>query len=172
MNMRGKRVRMIFRKFVQTAFVTALAGLACTQLYAMSFSFSSSSKHERDEYTTNRPWGNLGPVKQAKQYQPPQPAANPYSSQYLGAAPGTGWHQTQYPAATGTIGGDPVVEVEVETTDAYERQNIIYTVHVVSDGNIAVLDDLLPRIEGATIEQIDILGTPAGALEQFFDPGR
>ncbi len=143
--------KMNMRLSICTACLLLATACMAAQVHAMGFSFSSKSQNEKDTYTTNRPWGNLGPSKQAPIYQPPQPAANNY---YLGAAPGTGWYTGQLPA-TSSGNSTPVIEVEVDDTNAYVRQNLVYTVRVVSEGNLAVLDDDLPRINGATLELID-----------------
>jgi len=141
--------------------VGLLASLLSTTAQAGGFSISIHKSYGNkdihksygtDGYTTNRPWGNVEPSKPAPLYQPPQPLPGSY---YLGAAPGTGWYSAQMPANNSTGNASPVVEVEVDEPVVYEQQNIIYTVHVVSDGNLASLDAELPRSEGAAMELLD-----------------
>jgi hypothetical protein len=132
--------------------LTHAAGFSMGPGKSYSKSYSYSYSYSNDGYTTNRPWGNVEPSKPAPQYQPPQPMPGSY---YIGAAPGTGWYTAQLPAGSTAGNTAPVIEVEVEGSVFYEQQNIIYTVHVVSDGNLASLDPELPRIEGAVLEQID-----------------
>ena len=101
--------------------------------------------------TTNRPWGNLGTPLSAPKYQPLPPPAN----YYTGAAPDAGWYTQQLPVNSTAPAAQPRVEVEIEGSVFYEQQNIIYTVHVVSDVNVKTLKTELPRIEGAALEQLD-----------------
>ncbi len=129
-----------------------MASFISTLTHAGGFSMGSSRSYGKDAYTTNRPWGNIEPSKPAPLYQPPQPLPGSY---YLGAAPGTGWYMAQTPASGTEASTVPVVEVEISGSVFYEQQNIIYTVHVVSDGNLALLDPELPRIDGAALELID-----------------
>lgn len=136
-----------------TAAICLLASLVTTQTHAGGFSMGNSQPHGQDTYTTNRPWGNLTATTPAPQYQPPLPPLP--AGYYPGAAPGTGWYSAQLPAAGPTENTAPVVEVEVSDTVFYEQQNTIYTVRVVSDGNLAVLNRNTPRIEGAALELID-----------------
>jgi hypothetical protein len=84
------------------------------------------------------------------------PGAVP-GSQYLGAAPGTGWYSAQLPGVgSPAAGGQPVVEVEIGGGAVYyEQQSIVYTVRVVSSGNLKTLNPAIPRIEGATLEHVD-----------------
>ncbi len=132
--------------------ICLLASLSVSLAHAAGFSMGNSKPHGKDAYTTNRPWGNIEPSKPAPLYQPPQPLPGSY---YPGAAPGTGWYSAQLPASSAAGNSAPVVEVDVEGSVFYEQQNIVYTVHVVSDGNLALLDAELPRIEGAAMELID-----------------
>ena len=101
--------------------------------------------------TTNRPWGNLGGAKPATKYQPLPPPA----SYYMSATPDSGWYQQQLPVNSTAPAAQPRVEVDLEESIFYEQQNIIYTVHVVSDVNVKTLKPELPRIEGAALEQLD-----------------
>jgi len=101
--------------------------------------------------TTNRPWGNLGTPKSAPKYQPLPPPA----SYYMGSVPDTGWYTAQFPVNSAATVAQPGVEVDIEGAVLYEQQNIIYTVHVVSDANIKTLKAEVPRIEGAALEQLD-----------------
>jgi hypothetical protein len=101
--------------------------------------------------TTNRPWGNLGTPKSAPKYQPLPPPA----SYYMGSVPDTGWYTAQLPVNSAATVAQPRVEVDIEGAVFYEQQNIIYTVHVVSDANIKTLKAEVPRIEGAALEQLD-----------------
>jgi hypothetical protein len=101
---------------------------------------------------SNRPWGNFDNYKPGLNQQP---GAVP-NSQYPGAAPGTGWYPQQ---AVGTAGSSanetPVVEVETRDGAIYEQQNIVYTVRVVSSNNLKILTPVVPRIEGAILDQVD-----------------
>jgi hypothetical protein len=101
--------------------------------------------------TTNRPWGNLGTPKSAPKYQPLPPPA----SYYMGSVPDTGWYTAQLPVNSAATVAQPRVEVDIEGAVFYEQQNIIYTVHVVSDANIKTLKAEVPRTEGAALEQLD-----------------
>jgi len=132
--------------------ICLLASLSVSLAHAAGFSMGNSKPHGKDAYTTNRPWGNIEPSKPAPQYQPPQPLPGSY---YPGAAPGTGWYTAQLPTSSSAGNSAPVVEVDVDGSVFYEQQNIVYTVHVVSDGNLALLDAELPRIDGAAMELID-----------------
>jgi hypothetical protein len=142
--------------------------------FGISISNSSKNTSKQDPRTTsNRPWGNIGTFKPGIQYEPPpaMPAqqaafaqAAPYgqsapfaqSGPYPGSAPGTGWYAGQMPAIGNTAtGGDPRVEVETARSVIYEQQNVIYTVRVVSDGNLKTLDPVVPDVEGAILEQLD-----------------
>lgn len=112
-----------------------------------------SSPHDAGSYsTTNRPWGNLGPVTPAPQYQPPQPMLPAYLTN---AAPETGWYTPGYPASNPTAAAAPSVELDVSDTRFYEQQHGIYTVRIVSTGNIATLDRQLPRIDDVIFEPFD-----------------
>lgn len=129
--------------------------------HAFSFSMGDSSSREPETYTTNRPWGNLGPVTPAPQYHPPQPMSQGYSysysySFYPGASRETGWYTPGYPAAnTAPAASAPTVETQVSDSRFYEQQHGIYTVRIVSNGNIATLDRDLPDIDGAVLEPLD-----------------
>lgn len=141
---------------MRTGIICLLTVLSISLAHAAGFSMGTGKSHGKsygkDTYTTNRPWGNIEPSKPAPQYQPPQPLPGNY---YLGAAPGTGWYPAQLPTANTASGAAPEVEVEVNGSVFYEQQNVIYTVRVVSDGNLASLDPETPRIEGAALELID-----------------
>ena len=139
-----------------------LAGFISTPAQASGFSMGNSKPSAQDtRMTTNRPWGNYGAAKPAPMYQPPPPPPNIF---YRGAAPAPGWYAAQLPVNSTATTGLPVVEVDVEGSVFYEQQNIIYTVHVVSDGNIKSLNPELPRIDGAALEQLDgpVLSTRTG----------
>jgi len=101
--------------------------------------------------TTNRPWGNLAGPKPAPKYQPLPPPA----SYYPGGASDSGWYTAQLPVNNTAPAAEPRVEVDIEGSVFYEQQNIIYTVHVISDVNVKTLKTELPRIEGAALEQLD-----------------
>ena len=126
-----------------------------------SFGVSNNSSSKDQRTTTNRPWGNIGTFKPALKYEPPPIPGLQYpgtvpGTQYLGAAPGTGWYATQVPGVgSPAAGGQPVVEVETGGAVYYEQQNIVYTVRVVSSDNLKTLNPAIPRIEGATMEQVD-----------------
>ncbi|MGB5258972.1 MAG: BatD family protein [Gammaproteobacteria bacterium] len=133
--------------------ICLLASFMATQVHAFGFSTGNSKPFKKETgITTNRPWGNIAATKPAPQYQPPPPPSNAY---YPGAAPDTGWYTQQQPGYNTTAAGQPVVEVDVEGSIFYENQNIVYTVRVVSAGNLKSLNPELPRIEGAVLEQID-----------------
>ncbi len=138
---------------VRTGIACLLAGLISVQAHAGGFSMGSSKPRTPDGYTTNRPWGNLGASTPAPQYQPPQPF--PPGSYYMGAAPETGWYTPALPVNNAVADATPVIETALSETTVYEQQNLIFTVRVVSDGNLAVLDHELPRSEGAILELID-----------------
>ena len=76
-------------------------------------------------------------------YMPQAGNAMPYS------ASGSGY---QY---HGQSRGDPVIEVEISKVAPLVQQNIIYTIKVVSGGNLKTLNPVLPRIEGASLKKID-----------------
>lgn len=144
--------------------ICLLAGFisSVTQV-AAGFSFSTGNSSKKDpRITTNRPWGNIGAYQPGVKYDPPPPPPmqnTPVQNvPYLGSAPGTGWYSAQLPSM-GTAGqatsGDPVVEVETDGTVFYEQQNVVYTVRVVSDGNLKTLDPVIPKIDGAILEQLD-----------------
>lgn len=83
------------------------------------------------------------------------PGAGP-GSQYLGAAPGTGWYAAQLPGiGSSSAGEQPYIEVQTSERVAYEQQNIVYTVRVVSNDNLKTLTPEIPRIDGATLELVD-----------------
>ncbi|MDH3980118.1 MAG: BatD family protein [Gammaproteobacteria bacterium] len=130
---------------------TFISGVTQT---AAGFSFGTSNPSKKDpRITTNRPWGNLDTPKPALKYEPPP--ATP-GSRYLGAGPGAGWYAAQVPGVGNpSHGGQPVVEVETSRAVFYEQQNIVYTVRVVSSDNLKTLNPVIPRIEGAILEQVD-----------------
>jgi len=97
---------------------------------------------------------------------------------YLGGAPGTGWPGVMNPVmpkqqgyapaytpsayagypgqvAANATAGQPSVEVDVSESSPFEQQNIVYTVRVVSSGNLKTLNPILPRIEGAALQKVD-----------------
>jgi hypothetical protein len=132
-----------------------LAGLlSAVSVEAASFSSGSSKPSTRNsQLTNNRPWGNIGAYQPGLKNE--QPPAIP-GSRYPGAAPGTGWYAAQLPVAGNpAAGGQPVVEVEIDGAVFYEQQSIVYTVRVVSSENLRTLNPEIPRIEGATLEQVD-----------------
>jgi hypothetical protein len=137
------------------SFITGLAHTA----YGFSFSFSNSSsntsaKKKTTATTTNRPWGNVGPFKQAPKYEAPVAPANPY---YPAAVQPGNWYaaQAQAPAAARTSSTAPRVEVSVSTTTLYEQQNAVYTAKVISSNNLKTLDPVIPSVPGAVLEKID-----------------
>jgi len=106
----------------------------------------SSPKHSRT--TSNRPWGNLEAFKPGLKHEQ-LPA-------YPGVAPGTGWYAAQVPGVgESSSNSPPVVEVETSGTVFYEQQNIVYTVRVVSSDNLKTLTPVIPRMDGAVLEQVD-----------------
>lgn len=121
--------------------------------YSFSFSSSNSSSNP-PRTTTNRPWGNLGAYKQSPKYEQSAPPGNQY---YPAAAPGTSWYQAQapVPAAAAVGNSQPRVEVEVSGRTFYEQQNIVYTARVISSDNLKTLNPVMPRVEGAVLEQLD-----------------
>jgi hypothetical protein len=149
--------------------VGLISGLAHTA-YGFSFSFSSSSsssssssKKKSTATTTNRPWGNIGPFKQAPMYEPPAVPANQYypasSQPYYPASsqPANNWYaaQAQAPVKTAATSSEPRVEVSVSSTTLYEQQNVVYTARVISSNNLKTLDPVMPGISGAVLEKID-----------------
>jgi len=125
--------------------------LSSVSAEAAGFSASvkqNSTKNSRA--TSHRPWGNLEAFKPGlKHEQLPSP-------RHIGAAPGTGWYPAQASrAATPVSSSPPVVEVESSGALFYEQQNIVYTVRVVSSDNLKTLNPVIPRIEGAILEQMD-----------------
>jgi BatD DUF11 like domain len=138
---------------IRACMACLLAVLFTGQADAGGFSMGNSNTHPNDGYITNRPWGNVGASTPAPQYQPPQPY--PPGSYYLGAAPDSGWFTPPSPVNNAVASTTPVIETELSDTTVYEQQNLIYTVRVVSDGNLAVLDHELPRNEEAILELID-----------------
>ncbi len=130
--------------------ICILANFISTPVQAFGFSAGNSKQPAKDNrVTTNRPWGNIEGSRPAPQYQAPPPPPNNY---YPGSAPG--WYTAQPPAVSATT-GPPVVEVDIAGSVFYEQQNIVYTVRVVSDGNLKSLTPELPRIEGAVLEQVN-----------------
>jgi hypothetical protein len=118
----------------------------------LKFSNGNSKSSAPDKHiTTNRPWGNIGAPKPATMYQPLPPPA----SYYPGAANDSGWYTAALPGNGTAAAGLPSVEVDLGGSVFYEQQNIVYTVRVVSDGNIKTLKPEMPRIEGAALEQLD-----------------
>ena len=99
--------------------------------------------------TTNRPWGNIEAFKPGLKYQ------NPPATPYIGAAPATGWYPAQQSTAAAVGNTEPRVEIEPFARGIYEQQNIVYTVRVVSSGNLKTLNPILPNIEGAALELVD-----------------
>ena len=135
------------------SFITGLAHTA----YGFSFSISnsssnSSSKKKTTTTTTNRPWGNIGPFKQAPKYEPPPAPANLY---YPAAGQPGNWYAAQAPAAASAKSAEPRVEVSVSATTLYEQQNVVYTAQVISSNNLKTLDPIVPRVSGAVLEKID-----------------
>ena len=169
------------RIFIICVLASFIAGVAQTASgFGMSVGNSSKNDPRKEPRTTsNRPWGNIGAYKPGVQYEPPPPLpvqasttgqavpfnqavpygqAAPYSqaTPYPGTAPGNGWYASRLPAAgTAAAGGDPAVEVRVESSHIYEQQNVIYTVSVVSEGNLKTLTPKVPAVEGAILEQLD-----------------
>ena len=146
---------MHHRNYVPVFILCLLAGpMSSANVAAGGFSFSvkqSSTKNSRT--TSNRPWGNLEAFKPGLKHEP-LPA-------YPGAVPpGAGWYSAQIPGAGNSVGNSasdspPVVEVETSGEVFYEQQNIVSTVRVVSSGNLKTLTPVIPRIEGAILEQVD-----------------
>jgi len=135
-----------------------IAGLAHTA-YGFSFSFSSSSsntstKKKTPVTTTNRPWGNVGPFKQAPKYEAPPPPA-PASMYYPAVVQPGNWYAAQAPAAPAASSTAPRVEVSVSSTTLYEQQNVVYTARVISSDNLKTLDFEIPGVTGAVLEKID-----------------
>jgi hypothetical protein len=153
-----------------TSFIssTVLAG-------GVTISMSSNSGGMNYSITSNRPWGNfeefkpglappvpppynhyLGASPGTGWYYPAQQAPAASTSDYLGASPGTGWYYPaqQAPAATTNDYFEPRVEIEPVSRGVYERQNIVYTVRVVSSSNLKTLNPVLPYIDGATLELV------------------
>jgi len=137
------------------SFITGLAHTA----YGFSFSFSSSSsnsssnsstKKKAPVTTTNRPWGNVGPFKQAPKYEAPPP-----SMYYPAAVQPGNWYPAQVPAAAPAASAAPRVEVTVSSTTLYEQQNVVYTARVFSSDNLKTLDFDTPSVPGAVLEKID-----------------
>ena len=95
----------------------------------------------------------------------PAPASNGY---YIGGAPGTGWPSAGNPMGMpystspyagqmpqGTTSNQPRVEVSLSETNPYEQQNVVYTVHVISQNNLKVLNPILPSTRDAALEIVD-----------------
>jgi len=128
--------------------------MSSANVAAGGFSFSTKQSSTKNSRTTsNRPWGNLEAYKPGLKHEP-LPA-------YPGAVPpGAGWYAAQVPGAVNSVGNSasdspPVVEVETSGEVFYEQQNIVSTVRVVSSGNLKTLTPVIPRIEGAILEQVD-----------------
>jgi hypothetical protein len=135
---------------------TLIAGIAHTA-YGFSVSISSSSsknvsKKKTPVTTTNRPWGNVGPYKQAPAYMPPPAPVNMY---YPAANQPGNWYAAQAPAAAASSNTAPRVEVSVSATALYEQQNVVYTAQVISSDNLKTLDPVIPSVTGAVLEKID-----------------
>ena len=136
------------------SFITGLAHTA----YGFSFSVTNSSsnssgKKKSPATTTNRPWGNVGPFKQAPMYEPPAaPAANRY---YPAVNQPGNWYAAQAPAAATATSAAPRVEVSVSSTTLYEQQNVVYTAQVFSSDNLKTLDPIVPAVTGAVLEKVD-----------------
>lgn len=148
---------MHYKNYVRIGGICLLAGLLCSanaQAAGGGTSFSAGKSSTKNSRTTsNRPWGNLGAFKPGLRHE--QPPAMPGPG-YLGAAPGTGWYPAQMPGtATTSSSSQPVVEIETSATRLYEQQSIVYTVRVVSSGNLKTLTPVIPRIDGAIMEQVD-----------------
>ena len=149
---------MHYRKFTHTLIVCLLPGLLHSFSadaggfgVKVSPSRSANVSPTRNAYS-NRPWGNFEAFKPGLNQQP----GATQNSQYLGAAPATGWYPQQA-SATGAAPANtsPVVEVETRDGEFYEQQNIVYTVRVVSSNNLKTLNPIIPRIEGAILDQVD-----------------
>lgn len=135
--------------------ICLLAGLlSSVSMEAASFSFGTKKYSTKNPHiANNRPWGNIEAFKPGHKYEPP-PAIPEYP--YPGAAPGTAWYASQKPGAgSPSSGGQLAVEVETSGAVFYEQQNIVYTVRVVSGENLKTLTPVIPRIEGAVLEQLD-----------------
>jgi len=137
---------------------------------AAGFSFgSSNSPKNNSRITNNRPWGNIEAFKPGLKSE--QLPAVPGGPQYLGAAPGTGWYPAQMPGVESPpVAKQPVVETEIRGGMFYEQQNIVYTVRVVSSGNLKTLTPVIPRIKGAILEQVD--GPVATTRKSWQDSSR
>jgi len=141
---------MHLRNCVPICIICLLPGiLSSVNVAAAGFSVSvkqPSTKHSRT--TSNRPWGNLEAFKPGLKRE--QLLA------YPGVAPGTGWYAAQVPGVGDSASNSPpVVEVETSGTVFYEQQNIVYTVRVVSSDNLKTLTPVIPRMDGAILEQVD-----------------
>jgi hypothetical protein len=146
-----------YKNYVRIGGICLLAGLLCganAQAAGGGASFSASNSSTNQSRTTsNRPWGNLGAFKPGLKHEqlPAMPGPG-----YLGAAPGTGWYSAQIPGTANTSSSSqPVIEIETTATRLYEQQSIVYTVRVVSSGNLKTLTPVIPRIDGAIMEQVD-----------------
>ena len=143
-----------YKNYVRIGGICLLAGLLCganAQAAGGGTSFSAGKPSTKNSRTTsNRPWGNLGAFKPGlKHEQLPVPG-------YMGTAPGSGWYPAQMPGtATTSSSSQPVVEIETSARKIYEQQSIVYTVRVVSSGNLKTLTPVIPRIDGAIMEQVD-----------------
>ena len=160
---------MHHRKIVPFLIVCLLAGLlSALNVTAGGFSFSAKPPATNNSRTTNnRPWGNLEPFKPGlkREQLPAYPAA------YPGAAPAAAWYPAQAPVAgNSSSDSQPVVEVETSGAVFYEQQNIVYTVRVVSSDNLKTLNPLIPRIDGAILEQVD--GPVASTRKSGWNGGR
>jgi hypothetical protein len=144
--------------------------LTSVSVEAAGFSFSSNNAPSKNSHiTNNRPWGNLEAFKPGLKSE--QPAAMPGNSYYPGAAPGSGWYPAQMAGGEQTTAAkQPYVEVETSGGIFYEQQNIVYTVRVVSSGNLKTLTPVIPRIKGAILEQVD--GPVASTRKSWQDSSR
>ena len=156
-------------------FCTICMLAACMSMpgHAIGFSFGNNKMSMTDpNIMGGRPWGNFDATKPAPQYQPPQPPPGNYYMgtmpeymggvpEYRGGMPGGNWYPGQMPEYAPAGNGQPVVEVELDGSVFYQQQNLIYTVRVVSDGNIETLKAELPRIDGAVLEHLKgpVVGT-------------
>ena len=146
-----------YKNYVRIGGICLLAGLLCSanvQAAGGGTSFSAGKPSTKNSHhTSNRPWGNLGAYKPGLKHEQ-LPAMPPPG--YPGAAPGAGWYPAQMPGtATTSSSSQPVVEIETSATRLYEQQSIVYTVRVVSSGNLKTLTPVIPRIDGAIMEQVD-----------------
>jgi hypothetical protein len=140
------------RNIVRIFILCLLPGLlSVVSLEAAAFGVKVSPPRKAHN-SGNRPWGNF---EAAKPGLNKSPSARP-DARYPGAAPGTGWYPAQLPGARGPATNvEPVVEVSTQESVLYEQQNVVYTVRVVSKGSLKTLNPVIPRIEGAILDQVD-----------------